>query len=104
MANDKVIYLCGDNGGGLHMTDGEVVVSGLERNAFGSLIEDILTFGEWQEDADSRTPYAEMETLFRHPSTEVIASYDGRNLVINAHATGIAGRRYAGLPAEALTW
>lgn len=87
-----------DNAGGLHMTDLQTYVSGLESQPQdGGLIDDITTWVDWRDDATIRGPYADMQTCFDHPETRLIAEYDGDTITIHTEHIGRAAQRYIGL-------
>jgi hypothetical protein len=88
---NTVVSLYEDNAGGLHMSDGTTLASGMEHNAPGALIGDIVTFADWIDDATARQP---------HPAkfqAELIAEWDGSTLTVYIDRLGNAGRRYAGI-------
>lgn len=89
-----------DNGGGLHMTDGKLVVSGFQyQEQSGGLVADITSWEDWCEDASIKHTMAEMVKTAGTDEVfgRTIATYDGKHLSINVAVMGIAGKRYAGI-------
>jgi len=86
------ILLYEDNAGGLHMTDGETVVSGFERtdSPDPNLVKDMTSWDDWKDDATEKAPFDSREFYGLR-----IAEYDGNILTMYFASMGIAGKRYA---------
>lgn len=89
-----------DSGGGLHMTDGKTYASGMEHQEQpGGLINDIISYDDWQSDASDHGNYSEIEGTVDHETTIPIATYHPviREIVLHTDHMGCAGLRYAGI-------
>ena len=95
------IYIYEDSGGGLHITDGEDYASGMEyQPAPGGLVGDIVSFGEWINNATTHGNITEIIDTIDDSSTQCVAHWDGTRLTIEAAIMGAAGLRYAGINAD----
>ena len=93
-----MIRVIEDNGGGLHITDGKLVFSGLEDNPKPDHINDIVYFADWIQDVMDEGHVIEyVRDQWTHPALTTIAEYDGTDITIHADKLGNAGYKYLGL-------
>lgn len=100
MESMKTIELYEDNGGGLHLTDGETIWSGLE-SMRDSGVRDIYTLYVGATDDWTLDSYPNTGTEFDHPETKRIARFDGTELTISPRM-GFAAQEYLGIRGMAL--
>lgn len=94
-----MITLFEDNAGGLHMTDGKIVVSGMEHQKLpGGMREDFERWS-WREALDWESDdYTVTEFTGESLGAEIAyAAWPDREIHLSVHLMGVAGRRYANI-------
>lgn len=98
MSDNNTIRVLEDNAGGIHLTDGGLVLSHFEEQRQpGGLLNDITNWDLCADNAPDARTYAACAATMEHPSTKVIAEHDGETIRIYPSSMGNAGRHYAGI-------